>query len=73
MTVEPQTTVGDLLATHPPIVEVFAAFHLGDSRGIHLPRAHTLARLAAERNVPLEMLLVALRGWIEENTANPER
>jgi hypothetical protein len=67
MTISPETRVGDLLARWPAVVEVFAAFHLGDTTGTRLPRAHTLERLAVERSVPLDMLLTALRGWMEEH------
>ncbi len=67
--VGPATTVGELLDRWPAILEVFSAFHLGSSRGAHLPRPETLERLAARRGVPLDMLLEALRGWIEEHGA----
>lgn len=65
--IDPATRVGLLLDRHPGIVEVFAAFHIADTRGAHLPRDFSLADVARHWSVPLDMLLEAARGWIEEN------
>ena len=65
----PTTRVGSLLDAYPDIVEVFASFHIGDTRGTHLPREMTLADVARQWTIPLEMLLTAARGWVEERHA----
>lgn len=67
----PEMTVGEAMAVHPRVREVFAAFHLGGCAHCAINQYETIEQVCAGYGVELDMLLEVLEGVLNK-TENPE-
>ena len=66
-------TVGEAMAVHPRVAEVFAAFHLGGCSSCGISEVETVAQVCMGYGVDLDVLLEVLEGLMEQEaqTASP--
>lgn len=63
----PDMTVGEAMAVHPRVREVFAAFHLGGCAHCSINQYETIGQVCAGYGVDVEMLLETLDSLMEES------
>lgn len=70
---DPDMTVGEAMAVHPRVAEVFAAFHLGGCSSCGISEVETVAQVCMGYGVDLDVLLEVLEGLMEQEaqTASP--
>lgn len=71
---DPNMTVGEAMATHPQVAEVFAAFHLGGCSSCGISEVETVAQVCYGYGIDLEILLDVLEGLMdkEEEASEPD-
>lgn len=70
----PEMTIGEAMAVHPQVAEVFAAFHLGGCSSCGIAEVETVAQVCMGYGVDVDMLIEVLDGLVEqeEETASGE-
>lgn len=58
----PDMTIGEAMAVHPQVAEVFAAFHLGGCSSCGIAEVETIAQVCMGYGVEVTMLLDVLEG-----------
>lgn len=61
----PDMTVGEAMAVHPRVAEVFTAFHLGGCSSCGISEVETVAQVCMGYGVDLDVLLDVLEGLME--------
>lgn len=61
----PDMTIGEAMAVHPRVREVFAAFHLGGCAHCAINQLETLEQVCAGYGVDLNLLLEVLEGLMK--------
>ncbi|MBI4556005.1 MAG: disulfide oxidoreductase [Candidatus Hydrogenedentes bacterium] len=61
----PDMTIGEAMAVHPRVREVFGAFHLGGCSHCSINEYETLAQVCAGYGVDLDTLLEVLESLME--------
>lgn len=59
-------TVGEAMAIHPQVSEVFAAFHLGGCASCGISEVETVGQVCMGYGIDIEVLLEVLEGLMEE-------
>ena len=62
-------TIGEAMAVHPRVAEVFAAFHLGGCSNCGVSEYETVAQVCMGYGVDLDVLLEVLEGMMAEEEA----
>lgn len=62
----PDMAVGEAMAVHPRVAEVFAAFHLGGCSSCGISEVETVAQVCMGYGVDLDVLLDVLEGLMEQ-------
>lgn len=60
-------TIGDAMAIHPKVKDVFAGFHLGGCSHCSINEFETIAQVTGGYGVPLEQFLETLESLVEED------
>lgn len=66
---DPNMTVGDAMAVHPRVAEVFAAFQLGGCSSCGISEVETVAQVTMGYGVDVDMLLDVLEELMAEEEA----
>jgi hybrid cluster-associated redox disulfide protein len=66
---DPDMTVGEAMAVHPRVAEVFTAFHLGGCSSCGISEVETVAQVCMGYGVDLEVLLDVLEGLMDPQEA----
>lgn len=66
---DPNMTVGDAMAVHPRVAEVFAAFQLGGCSSCGISEVETVAQVTMGYGVDVDMLLDVLEELMAEEDA----
>jgi hybrid cluster-associated redox disulfide protein len=61
----PDMTVGEAMAVHPRVREVFAAFHLGGCAHCSINQYETIGQVCAGYGVDVDMLMETLESLME--------
>lgn len=69
---DPNMTVGEAMAIHPQVAEVFAAFHLGGCASCGISEVETVAQVCYGYGVDIEILLDVLEGLMEQKVESSE-
>jgi hybrid cluster-associated redox disulfide protein len=59
-------TIGEAMAVHPRVAEVFAAFHLGGCSSCGISQIETVGQVCAAYGVDLDTLLEVLEGLLDK-------
>jgi hybrid cluster-associated redox disulfide protein len=65
----PDMTIGEAMAVHPRVREVFAAFHLGGCAHCAINQYETLEQVCMGYGVDLDMLLEVLESVVSRSEA----
>jgi hybrid cluster-associated redox disulfide protein len=68
---DPDMTIGEAMAVHPKVAEVFAAFHLGGCSSCGISEYETVGQVCMAYGVDLEVLLDVLESLMAEEQGEP--
>ena len=63
----PDMTIGEAMAVHPQVAEVFAAFHLGGCSSCGVAEVETIAQVCMGYGVEVSMLMDVLEGLLMQD------
>lgn len=63
---DPDMTVGEAMAVHPKVAEVFAAFHLGGCSSCGISEVETVGQVCMGYGVDVDVLLEVLEGLMDD-------
>lgn len=69
---DPDMTIGEAMAVHPKVAEVFAAFHLGGCSSCGISEYETVGQVCMAYGVDVDLLLEVLEGLLEEEGKEAE-
>lgn len=70
---DPHMTVGEAMAVHPQVAEVFAAFHLGGCASCGISEVETVAQVCMGYGVDIDILIDVLEGLMDTEDAEEEK
>lgn len=68
----PDMSVGEAMAVHPRVREVFAAFHLGGCAHCSINQYETIGQVCAGYGVDVDMLMETLESLMEGESAEED-
>ncbi len=68
----PEMTIGEAMAVHPRVREVFAAFHLGGCAHCAINEFETLEQVCMGYGVDLNLLLEVLESVVKQKPEAPD-
>jgi hybrid cluster-associated redox disulfide protein len=63
---DPDMTIGEAMAVHPKVAEVFAAFHLGGCSNCGISEIETVGQVCMGYGVDIDMMLDVLESLMED-------
>ena len=64
----PDMTIGEAMAVHPQVAEVFAAFHLGGCSSCGVSEYETIGQVCMGYGIDVQVLLEVLEGLMQQET-----